>query len=122
MDNKIDSINELHGNESQRIFDFLTKMSEEMKEIKASVQEVQTKNVQEQKIAGGARKEAVKMEDFFKQKFARRGPKVLQEVHVDEIEESAREKLWKKYGDYRGKYCTVNSYDLSGNSIVFSAN
>lgn len=106
MDSKIDMMNEIHGNESQTILDFLTKLSLEMKEMKASVNEMPKQNelVQKKSFDDERRKEPIKMEEFFKQKFSRRGPTVKQEVHVDEIEESPRERLWKKYGDYRGEF------------------
>ena len=99
-------MNEIHGNESQTILDFLTKLSLEMKEMKASVNEMPKQNelVQKKSFDDERRKEPIKMEEFFKQKFSRRGPTVKQEVHVDEIEESPRERLWKKYGDYRGEF------------------
>ena len=94
-----------------RILDFLSKLSMEIKEVKASVQNISVSNqveaqLEQQKTAEEtkARKEAVKLEEFFKEIFKRPGPKIVQEVNVDEVEESPREKLWKKYGDYRGNF------------------
>ena len=98
-------MNDLHVNESQTILDFLSKLNQEMEEMKASVNEMPKQNelVQKKLFEDEHRKEPIKMEKFFKEKFSRRGPTVKQELHVDEVEESPRERLWKKYGDYRGK-------------------
>ena len=90
-----------------RILDFLSKLSQEIKEVKASVKNISISNeVEQQKTAEEKKaiKEAIKLEEFFKEIFKRPGPKIVQEVNVDEVEESPREKLWKKYGDYRGNF------------------
>ena len=107
-------MNDIHGNESQTILGFLSKLSLEMEEMKASVNEIPKQNelLQKKSYADESRKEPIKMEEFFKEKFARRGPTVKQEVHVDEVEESPRERLWKKYGDYRGQ--------LNENTFLFT--
>ena len=77
-----------------------------MEEMKATNNKLPKQNelLQKKSHADESRKEPIKMEEFFKEKFARRGPTVNQEVHVDEVEESPRERLWKKYGDYRGEF------------------
>ena len=102
-----------------RILDFLSKLSMEIKEVKASVQNISISNqveaeLQQQKTAEEKKaiKEAIKLEEFFKEIFKRPGPKIVQEVNVDEVEESPREKLWKKYGDYRGNCVLSKSRSL----------
>ena len=98
-----------------RILDFLSKLSQEIKEVKASVKNISISNeVEQQKTAEEKKaiKEAIKLEEFFKEIFKRPGPKIVQEVNVDEVEESPREKLWKKYGDYRGNCVLSKSRSL----------
>ena len=76
MDSKIEMMNDIHGNESQTILGFLSKLSLEMEEMKATVNEMPKQNelVQKKSYADESRKEPIKMEEFFKEKFARRGP------------------------------------------------
>ena len=57
---------------------------------------------------GRSSKNSQSLEEFFKQKLAEKQRKPeerkTQETHIDDVEERPREKLWKRYGDYRGKF------------------
>lgn len=102
LDHKIDLINDLHGNESQTILDFLTKLNQEVDDMKSTVNEMPKQNeMVNKKLLEDVRGDnSIKMEQFFKEQFARQNQR-MQEVHVDAVEESPRQKLLKKYGDYR---------------------
>ena len=60
-------------------------------------------------------KNSQSLEDFFKQKLAEKMKKPedrkIQETQIDDVEERPREKLWKRYGDYRG-----NNFELRTSS------
>ena len=57
--------------------------------------------------SGSSEKISQSLEDFFKEKLSEKNKKPEekknQETHIDDIEERPREKLWKRYGDFRGK-------------------
>ena len=85
-----------------------------MSEMKASKTEVKTEkqplsfeNSYAETSLGSSRKASQSLEDFFKEKLSEKNKKPeerkSQETHIDDIEERPREKLWKRYGDFRGE-------------------
>ena len=91
----------------------LTKLTSEVSELKESGKESKADeklSFEVDSSAGTSSKKSQSLEDFFKQKLSEKykkpEEKKAQETHIDDVEERPREKLWKRYGDYRGKFLT----------------
>ena len=87
----------------------LTKLTSEVSELKESGKESKPEEKLSFEVDSSTRtsgKNSQSLEDFFKQKLAVKMKKPEdrknQETHIDDVEERPREKLWKRYGDYRG--------------------
>ena len=100
------------GNTVKAILSLLTKLSSEVSEMKDSrtaneEQSLSFENSYQGTSSGSSEKISQSLEDFFKEKLSEKNKKPEekknQETHIDDIEERPREKLWKRYGDFRGK-------------------
>ena len=94
------------------ILSLLTKLSSEVSEMKDSKtaneeQPLSFENSYRGTSLGSSGKSSQSLEDFFKEKLSEKDKKPEekknQETHIDDIEERPREKLWKRYGDFRGE-------------------
>ena len=90
----------------------LTKLSSEVSEMKDSKtaneeQPLSFENSYPRTSSGSTEKNSQSLEDFFKEKLSEKNKKPEErknhETHIDDIEERPREKLWKRYGDFRGE-------------------
>ena len=80
------------------ILSLLTKLTSEVSELKESEKESKPEEKLNFEVDSSTRtssKNSQSLEVFFKQKLAEISKK-------DDVEERPREKLWKRYGDYRG--------------------
>ena len=97
----------------------LTKLTSEVSELKESEKESKPEESFEgdssasfpSEFSNTSSTNSQSLEDFFKQKLAEKMKKPedrkIKETHIDDVEERPREKLWKRYGDYRG-----NNFEL----------
>ena len=98
----------------------LTKLTSEVSELKKSEKESKPEEKLSFEVDSSTRtssKNSQSLEDFFKQKLAVKMKKPEdrknQETHIDDVEERPREKLWKRYGDYRGISFELRTSSLS---------
>ena len=90
------------------ILSLLTKLTSEVSELKESEKESKPEEKLNFEVDSSTRtssKNSQSLEDFYKQKLAEINKK-------DDVEERPREKLWKRYGDYRG-----NNFELRTSSL-----
>ena len=84
----------------------LTKLESEISELKASEKNKLDGKLTFDSSNGISTKKSDSIPDFFKEKLATNMRKLegvkINEISIDDIEERPREKLWKRYGDYRG--------------------
>ena len=89
------------------MLDSLTKLESEISELKASEKNSKLDGKLTFDSSNGiSTKKSDSIPDFFKEKLATNMRKLegvkINEISIDDIEERPREKLWKRYGDYRG--------------------
>ena len=85
----------------------LTKLESEISELKASEKNSKLDGKLTFDSSNGiSMKKSDSIPNFFKEKLATDMRKLegvkINEISIDDIEERPREKLWKRYGDYRG--------------------